>query len=292
MEPASLAIIGIIVATLAIGALRRFELTPVLVLSNMAIFFVELFAPAVESELAFSPSYLVSGQSLYTIFTSMFIHASILHVLGNMLFLFFLGSPLEARIGKARFALVYFASGLLGAMVFSLIHWDSPVLLLGASGAISGLVGALLVLYPRDEIPMFLGPIFLPKVPVWAAALSWLVFDVLLVVAGVLGAGTAWEAHVGGLMAGLLIGLAVGSKAEDRRQRAAAPRDYSALEPLATTPQLKNALETIKTETHKDVRKAWLEYFADHAQCPQCRGKMKYKGNKLVCPCGVEVEIS
>ncbi len=120
MELASLLIIAIIIATLALAFLKRFELTPLLVLGNLAIFFVMLVPSvsqlAVFRDLAFQPSDLSRGTDIYTLFTSMFIHGSFLHVIGNMLFLFFLGSPLEARIGKRRFAVVYFTAGIAGTL--------------------------------------------------------------------------------------------------------------------------------------------------------------------------------
>jgi membrane associated rhomboid family serine protease len=291
MDPYSLVIIGIIVVILALGTRKRFDLVYLLVLGNLAILFVDIISPAAKLDLAFRPGYLSTGENLYTLFTQMFVHAGFVHVLGNMLFLFLLGIPLEQRIGKKRFALVYFAAGIAGALMAAVVRWDPPwVSVLGASGAISGLVGALLVLYPRDEIPMMLGPILLPKVPVWAGAISWLVFAVLFAAIG--GGNVAWEAHVGGLLAGLAIGLVIGRGVQEQRARERAPVDYSKLEPLATTAALRNALETIKTEKQPDIRRAWLEYFADHATCPNCKdGKLKYKGNKIVCPCHFEMEI-
>jgi membrane associated rhomboid family serine protease len=293
MDLFSLLVIAIIIATLALGLMKRFDLTPLLVLGNLAIFFVSLFANQgrLYADLAFQPIDLQNGTGVYTVFTSLFVHGSFLHVMGNMLFLFFLGSPLEARIGKRRFAVVYFSAGIVGTLLAAAVLWDQPyIYMIGASGAISGAVGALLVLYPRDEIPMLLGPIFLPRVPVWLSALSWLVFDVLIVLL-MPASNVSWEAHIGGFMAGLAVGLLIGRHVEEQRIKDEAPLDYSKLEPLATTPQLRNALENIQKESHKDVRKAWLEYFAEHAQCPKCGGKMKFRKDRFVCQCGNEVEI-
>jgi membrane associated rhomboid family serine protease len=223
----------------------------------------------------------------------MFIHYNFAHVIGNMLFLFFLGTPLEARIGKRRFAVVYFTAGiagsLLAAVYFILLGEHLDIFMLGASGAISGAVGTLLVLYPRDEIPMFLGPLFLPRVPVWLAAFSWFVLDVLLVF--VTSPNVSWQAHLGGLVAGMAVGLLLGRRAEESRKREEAPRDYSKLEAMATTPQLRSALDRIKDEAHADVRRVWLEYFAEHASCPVCGGKMKYRKERFTCQCGKEIEI-
>lgn len=292
-------VIGIIAATLLIGSRKRFELTPVLMLSNLVIFFVELLtAPRLSRivdsplvlDLAFQPADLANGE-FYTLFTSMFLHADfVTHLLGNMLFLFLLGTPLEQRIGKARFAAVYFAAGVAGTLAMGFFRADDPtVFVLGASGAISGAMGALLLLYPRDQIPMILGFLFLPRVPVWLAALSWLLLSVVQF-AALTNSGVAWEAHLVGFLVGALVAGAFGRKEAARRLVASRPSDYSALEPLATTPQLRNALDMIRNEEHRDVRKAWLEYFAEHAKCPRCAGKMRYKNGKLVCPCGHEIE--
>jgi membrane associated rhomboid family serine protease len=295
MELASLVVIAIIIATLAIATLKRFELTPLLVLGNLGIFFVTLFADqgSVIADLAFRPSYLSSGNSLYTLFTSMFIHYGFAHVIGNMLFLYFLGTPLESRIGKRKFAAVYFTSGVAGSLLAAMYYYavgaGLNIYMLGASGAISGVVGTLLALYPRDEIPMFLGPIFLPRVKVWLAALSWLLLDVLLVM--LVASNVSWQAHIGGFMAGLAIGLLIGRGVHEAQRKEEAPRDYSKLEAMATTSQLRNALERIKEPGHADVRKVWLEYFAEHTTCPGCGGKMKYRKDRFVCQCGKEVEI-
>lgn len=295
MEPLSLIIIGIIIATLVVGALKRFELTTVLVAGNLIIFFVSLFANQgrLYADLAFQPIDLRNGTDLYTAFTSMFLHDGFGHIIGNMLFLYFLGTPLESRIGKARFAVVYFSAGIAGALVAAIVALGLgtglTVYMVGASGAISGVIGTLLVLYPRDEFPMFLGPIFLPKVPVWLAALGWLFFSVILAI--LVSSHVSWEAHIGGFMAGLVVGLLIGRHVEEERRKAEAPLDLAKLQPLATTPQLRNALEQAQADNHPDVRKAWLEYFAEHAQCPQCGGKMKFRKDRFICQCGEEILV-
>jgi len=300
MHPASLVVIGIIAATLIVGSRKRFDLTPVLMLGNLAIFFVEVLtavrpelvitSPVVQ-ELAFQPADLYNGQA-YTLFTSMFLHADfVAHLLGNMLFLFLLGTPLEQRIGKARFAAVYFIAGLAGTLAMGLVDAGSPfVLILGASGAISGAMGALLFLYPRDQIPMILGFLFLPQVPVWLAGVSWFLVSVVQY-AALTGSGVAWEAHLVGFLAGAAVAGTLGRREAARRQEAARPSDYAVLEPLATTPQLRNALEMIRKEEHQDVRRAWLEYFAEHASCPQCTARMRYRNGRMICPCGGELEV-
>ena len=300
MELASYAVIAIIAVSLVIGARKRYDLTPVLLLSNLLIFFVEILSAPFASfpvsspvvwDLAFRPEDLANGR-LYTVFTSMFLHADfVAHLLGNMLFLFLLGIPLEQRIGKARFAAVYFAAGIAGTLFMGLALSAEPrTLVLGASGAISGVMGALLLLYPRDRIPMILGFLFLPNVPVWLAALSWFILSVLQY-AGLSNSGVAWEAHLVGFLVGAIVAGAIGRSEVARRAEASRPMNLSALEPLATTPALKNALAAIQAAEQADVRKAWLEYFAEHAECPQCAGKMKYRNGRMTCPCGYEMAV-
>lgn len=294
MDPISLIAILAIVVTLAVGAYKRFDLVPVLVIGNLVIYFLEIFFVGVQTDLSFRPMYLTSGDNIYTVFTQMFVHdrTNFLHVLFNMLFLYLIGSPLESRIGKWRLAVIYFAAGIIGVLIEAIVITGSPgAYILGASGAISGVMGAMLILYPRDEIPMFLGPIFLPRVPVWISVGSWFGLQVLLVFGDPVGP-VAYAAHVSGFVAGMALGWVLASNIKEKAKIEAKPMDFSQLEPLATTPELRNALETIKNETQRDVRKAWLEYFAEHAKCPKCGGKMKYKGSKIKCTaCEFEIEL-
>lgn len=295
MEPASLLIVTIMVVALVVALFRRFDLAPLLVISNLGIFFVILLSDKflVFNDLAMQPRDLEDGTAVLTLFTSMFVHYDFAHVIGNMLFLFFLGSPLETRIGKARFAAVYFVAGVVGslmaALYFILIDPNPTILMMGASGAISGVVGTFLVMYPRDEIPMFVGPIFLPRVPIWLSALSWVILDIFLVL--LLPSNVSWQAHLGGFIAGMLLGLVIGRGLDTGEGKDSVPRDYSKLEALAITPQLQTALENIRDEGHKDVRNVWLDYFAEHTSCPRCGRKLRHRKDRFVCQCGEEVEI-
>jgi len=125
-----------------------------------------------QTDLGFRAVYLTNNQGqLYTLFTNLFVHASFIHVIGNMLFLFLIGNSYEERVGKKKFVATYFIAGLAGTLVESLLMSGSPsgmsTLMIGASGAIAGVMGAMLLLYPHDKVPMFLLIIFLPAVSVW-----------------------------------------------------------------------------------------------------------------------------
>jgi membrane associated rhomboid family serine protease len=277
------------VATLALGMLKRFSLTLMLLIGNLVVFMIEVLGPSstIINELGFRPIYLQTFENLYTIFTSMFVHLGIYHIFANMLFLFLFGYPLEERIGKYKVLIIYLAAGVIGLMLQAAVTWGSYALVIGASGAISGLVGALFILYPRDKLTLPLFFIILPNVPVWAAALAFFASQ-LPYVLGAGASGVAYAAHLGGFLSGMALGLLLG-----RVQ--AAPRAVKfkdeGLEPLANTPELKNALEKIKGEKHEDIRKAWLEYFAGRAVCPKCGSHFLLKGEKLVSECGYEVKL-
>ena len=162
--------------------------------------------------------YLMSGSNIYTVFTQMFVHdrTDFLDILFNMLFLYLIGSPLESRIGKWRLAIIYVVAGIIGVLVEAIVISGSPgAYIIGASGAISGLMGAMLILYPRDEIPMFIGPIFLPRVPVWISVGSWFGLEAILALGDPNGP-IAYSAHVGGFVVGIALALVLASNIKQR----------------------------------------------------------------------------
>ncbi|PAZ15844.1 rhomboid family intramembrane serine protease [Streptomyces sp. SA15] len=153
------------------------------------------------------PSYDKSPE--LSVLTAMFLHGGWLHLLGNMLFLLIFGNNIEDRMGHIRFALFYVACGYAAAYGFALANADSADPLIGASGAIAGVLGAYLVLYPKARV-WVLVPflIFLPlRLPAWIVLGSW--FGLQAVYSsgqGVSSAGTvAYLAHVVGFVAGMLI---------------------------------------------------------------------------------------
>lgn len=282
----------VIVALLLFSIWRRVDLVPLLIMANLLVFMLTIISPwmrhsglyAVQMDLSFRPEYLKTGENLYTIFTHMFVHADILHLLFNMLFLYLIGVALEDRVGKSRYAAVYFTAGITGVLVQSVMNINSGTFILGASGAISGAMGAMLFLYPRDEIPFFLGPIFLPRIPVWISVGSWFCIQVLLAFTST--ASVAYGAHLGGFLAGMAVAGVVamrGVKAEKTEVRTAD------LTVLATTPELRDALEQAIRADQEELRRAWLEYFAERAVCPICGARMKLEGNKIICRCGYRI---
>jgi membrane associated rhomboid family serine protease len=142
-----------------------------------------------------------------TLLSSMFMHGSWLHLGGNMLFLWIFGDNVEHRAGPLSFLIVYLATGLVASMAQILSDSGSYIPSLGASGAISGVLGAYIVLYPRNRVTVFLFR-FLTQVPALVAIGMWIVLQVVSSLADPTGTGgVAYLAHIGGFAAGALVGL-------------------------------------------------------------------------------------
>lgn len=144
-----------------------------------------------------------------TIFTSMFMHGGWLHLLGNMLFLWIFGNNVEDRLGRVRYLMFYLLCGVIAVFANALPDVNSNVPMIGASGAIAGILGAYLVLYPHARILVII-PIFLFFTTVWLPA--WLVLAIwfgLQIVSNLLTdgghGGVAWSAHIGGFVAGMIL---------------------------------------------------------------------------------------
>jgi membrane associated rhomboid family serine protease len=211
---------------------RRPWLTLLLITANVILFLREpLFSPpavracffwrwgAVPVELvrglplARPPFCAPTKDLLLSAVSSIFVHASFLHVLGNMLYLWVFGNNVEDALGRLGFSLLYLASGLAGLGLHTLANPTSRVAVVGASGAIAGLLGAYLVLFPRARI-LALAPIFFVIFPVEVPAAVLLLFWFVLQLLGALeplGAEAttqvAYLVHVGGFVTGLLAGL-------------------------------------------------------------------------------------
>jgi len=144
-----------------------------------------------------------------TIFTSMFLHGGLLHLGGNMLYLWIFGNNIEDALGHARYILFYLACGVVAALSMWAVDPGSNVPVVGASGAISGVLAAYLLLYPRARVHTLL-TLGIILYPVWIRA-AWVIgfwFVLQLVTAALTPAsqpGVAWWAHVGGFVCGLAL---------------------------------------------------------------------------------------
>lgn len=186
--------------------------------------------------LALYPVAVTHGQWLWGLVTHMFLHAGILHIAGNMLFLWVFGDNLEDQMGGAGFLLFYLACGLAAAGGQILADPDSGIPMVGASGAIAGVMGGYLLLFPRARVDVIAIIIIIIRrftIPAWVLLLAW--FGIQLV-AGVTGAedGVAYVAHAAGFVAGIVLTVPVflrrGGRAFWDRTRGRpphAPLDYT-----------------------------------------------------------------
>jgi membrane associated rhomboid family serine protease len=151
---------------------------------------------------------LAPGKNVYlAIIVSMFLHANILHLAGNMLFLWVFGNNVEDHMRPFGYTLFYFASGVVATLVFAAANAGSVQPLVGASGAIAGVMGAYLIWFPRARIlsvflPLFFLPFYLPAAAVLA---FWFVMQFFTDPHN----GVAWVAHVAGFAFGALVALAL-----------------------------------------------------------------------------------
>ena len=150
---------------------------------------------------------------ILSVLVSMFLHGGWLHILGNMLFLWVFGNNVEDRMGRFFYLLFYLFCGYVAAYGFAFGNAHSRETLVGASGAIAGVLGAYLVLFPQARVTSVipLGILFLPlKLPAWVVLGGWFLLQWLYSsgTAVASGAGVAYLAHVFGFMAGALIALA------------------------------------------------------------------------------------
>lgn len=153
------------------------------------------------------------GSVYLTLITSMFMHGGFMHLFGNMLFLWIFGDNLEHALGRARYLIFYLVTGLIASLahvISTFVFGDNPFIpSLGASGAISGVLGGYLVLYPKKQVRVIILRM-LTTVPAVVAIGLWFVFQ-LISAFGVIGAGpqssggVAFMAHIGGFVAGLAL---------------------------------------------------------------------------------------
>jgi membrane associated rhomboid family serine protease len=198
--------------------------TLALIAINVAVF---IFLQQAGTELAFTygwsaiPLEITKGVDLppapgpdpiqLTLLSSMFMHAGWLHLGGNMLFLWVFGDNVEHRAGPVLFLIAYLAMGVVASLAQILSSPNSPIPTLGASGAISGVLGAYIVLFPNNRVTVLVFRFF-TQVPALVAIGIWIVFQLIsglgaTVVSDESGGGVAYLAHIGGFAAGVAVGL-------------------------------------------------------------------------------------
>jgi membrane associated rhomboid family serine protease len=163
---------------------------------------------------------------LFAIFTSMFMHANVLHIGFNMLFLWVFGNNVEDRLGRIRFPIFYLLCGFGAAFAHILASPTSAVPTIGASGAVSGILGAYALVWPSATIiciiPIFILIFFTVRTPAWLMIGIWFVIQLFSGVGslGQTGAegGVAYLAHVGGFLTGLILIIPFGGRRTQRRE--------------------------------------------------------------------------
>jgi membrane associated rhomboid family serine protease len=187
-------------------------MTLVLIAINVFCFLVETAQPRY-LESAFIAHYALVPDHFRpsTLVTSMFLHGGWLHLIGNMWFLWVFGSHLEGVLGSGRFLIFYLLCGIASALVQLMLNLGSPVPTLGASGAIAGVMGAFVLIYPRARVvTLVFIIIFITTIEIPAAfmLIYWFAIQLLSGLASFSSftdqGGVAWFAHVGGFLAGLL----------------------------------------------------------------------------------------
>jgi membrane associated rhomboid family serine protease len=208
-----------------------------LIAANLAVFVLEarLGADAGRelARFAMVPAYVSRMHAmpretdvLATLITSMFLHANVLHVAGNMLYLFIFGPAVEERLGHVRYLAFYLIAGIVAGLATVAMAPASQVAVIGASGAIAGVLGAYLVLFPGARITTIL-PIFVfvrfIKVPAIFYLLLWFAVQLYAGLAsgatGPLVGGVAWWAHVGGFLFGVAAGPLLARRLPTPRRR-------------------------------------------------------------------------
>jgi membrane associated rhomboid family serine protease len=158
------------------------------------------------------PAAITQGQGLYALFTSMFLHGGWAHLFGNMLFLWIFGDNIEDAFGHLGYLVFYLATGLLASAAHIALQPGSQIPAVGASGAISGVLGAYILFFHMNRITVLIGW-FITTVPAWAMIGLWAVTQFVnaygaLALTEETG-GVAYAAHAGGFLAGLIIALGV-----------------------------------------------------------------------------------
>jgi len=282
-----IAIIAAIVAGTAYSAWRQLSYS--IVASIICIFTLILMVIVGQNDwgsainqVGFSPRDVTIPGHLYKLLTSMFAHANFTHLLFNMLALILLGLAFEQRVGTRPFIVIFLLSGLIGTIVFALVRWNDPLsVVVGASGAISGVLGAFARLYPNERMSMILFIIPLPPMRIWTIVAIFVLLQFFLIPTA---PSIAIEAHLGGLAGGILLApLVMKLPMRKKIKRTVA---LSSLRRLASTPALKADLKRIESETVADVRSAWIEHFLVSARCPVCGSRLRISRDSIMCEKG------
>ncbi len=195
---------------------RNFPLITLLAIgANVWIYFTTFFSATLPPDMVFNQYGLVPYNLVHSpiteypaIYSSMFLHVGFWHLAGNMLYLWIFGNNIEDVLGKFKFILFYLVCGTIAALGHIATNTDSVIPMVGASGAVSGVLGAYIVLFPFARIKTLIFiVIFITVIRIPALVLLglWIGIQVLNGMAAGGGPGVAWFAHIGGFLAGMIL---------------------------------------------------------------------------------------
>lgn len=279
----------VILASLVYSVWKQVAFSIIASAACVAVLIISILAQTYGSvgsdELAFMPHDLADPARSYTLLTSMFMHAGFTHLFFNLIVLVFVGFVFEQRIGTRPFIILYIVAGLLGTLAFAALRWNEPFIsVVGASGAIMGVLGAFARLYPNEKMIFFFIPI---PVSIWTIVLIIVLMQMLFVITE---AGVAVESHLAGLAAGIVLApyivrLPLHQKSR-MPSRVARTVRMDKLRKLATTPQLKGIADRIEHEEIPEVQSAWIDQFISNARCPQCGSRLRVEKDSIICEKG------
>jgi len=208
---------------------RRLPLATILIIAlNAVVFLYQLFLPDDELSRLVMSAGVVPYQVTHDfgvpvmgdLLTSMFLHGGWMHIIGNMLYLWIFGDNIEDRMGLLAYVLFYLGAGVGASLAQVLMSPDSQIPTIGASGAIAGVLGAYLVLYPRTRVRTlimafrFIRMVEMPAVVVLGLWFVLQIFSGLASIGSMATGGVAWFAHIGGFLLGLVVGLLLKGRPE------------------------------------------------------------------------------
>ncbi|MFN8058237.1 MAG: rhomboid family intramembrane serine protease [Vicinamibacterales bacterium] len=215
----------------------------------------------------FRHGYRSIAPSPWALVESMFLHSGFMHLFGNMLFLWIYGDNVEHRLGGVRYALWYLVTGAIATLAHGALGGATSIPLVGASGAISGVLGFYFLWFPHNSVRvwLFLFPLVMRVVELPARLVLgfYLVVDNLLpfLVTPATGGGVAYGAHIGGFLAGLLVAYVM-----NWRSVVAPPGDYSATASSESLPTRDAIVSALRDGRHADAANAYFALPADRAR--------------------------
>lgn len=186
------------------SSLKKFPIiTITLITVNVVIFIISLFD---FERIVLTFGFIPAKFAITTLITSMFLHGGVDHLFGNMWYLSVFGDNVEDKLGKAKFLWLYLASGIFAAFIQYFTDPSSEIPIIGASGAISGILGAYLVFFPKEKVLVRIGFSF-KYVPTYVMISCWFLIQFIfgaITLLGFMGSNIAFWAHIGGFLFGVV----------------------------------------------------------------------------------------